>query len=224
MHIHATSEDNPDSSNKRPSLGLNIQNPLIQQPGENSPGALNDDTSVLVIYDSLKSIRYQLKRTGTQVASPGDTNALGWTLDSGDINQIWRLLRARFRQHHIRPHDQSLGPISSTFYEDQNEKGLQEFSKRKLDVLRKQYRRQPYLTIRKRVYWNKPIEFGSSIPALSLPCPALGGCEATMYITSLPCGYLMFRGLISFIAPLKALLSMKSLSVASMSSIAIWAS
>ena len=193
MHIHATSEDNPDSSNKNPSLGLHIQHPLAQQPGAKSPGALNKDTSVLVIYDSLKAIRYQLKRTGTQVASPGDTNALSWSLDLGDINQIWRLLRARFRQHHIQSHDQSLGSISSTFYDDQNEKGLQEFSSKKLDGLRKEYRRrQPYLTIRKRVYRNKPIEFGSSIPALSLPSPALGGGEVTMYIIILPCGYLIF--------------------------------
>ena len=225
MHIHTASENTRDSSNKTPSLGLNIQHLITQPPGGKSPGVLNKDTSTLDIYDSLENIRYQLKRTGTQVASLGDTNALSWSLDRGDINQIWRLLRARFQQHHIQSHDQSLGSISSTFYDDQDEKGLKEFSSNKLDGLRKEYRQKQsyFLTVRKRVYGNKHIEYVSSIPALPLPGPALGGGEVTMYIIILPRGYFnLFTGLTSFIAPLKALLLMKLLSIASMWSIVQW--
>lgn len=182
MHIYTTTEANPDTSNE-------IQGRLLaQQVAGPSPGELDKDESILPLYDFLEGINYQLKRTGTLVASPGDMNAMRWSFSHADIEKIcsiWILLRTRFREHHIQSRSQSLGLhdiISPTLYDKQDEKRLQEFSIKKLDGLEKEFRifrAGVGVTTRKRVYGNITVA-ESSIPDLSLPGPALGEEEATM--------------------------------------------
>jgi hypothetical protein len=180
MHIYTITEAHPESYKE-------IQGRLLaQQVAGPPPGAPDKDESILPLYDILKGIDYRLKRTGTLVASPGDTNAASWSFNHDEIEKIcsiWILLRTRFREHHIQSHSQSLGLpdiVLPTSYDTLDEKRLQEFSIKKLDGLEKAFRMfRANVTTRKRVYGNITVT-ESSIPTLSLPSPALGEEEATM--------------------------------------------